>query len=73
MSSFGFFAMIICCSVLYGLLRRLRMSRALELEATLAARDPPLVVNMMGEGQRAIQPYECRLVRASESENNKDN
>jgi hypothetical protein len=64
--------MIICCSVLYGLLRRLRMSRALELDATLAARDPPLIANIMGEGG-VIQPYACRLVRASESENNKDN
>jgi hypothetical protein len=30
-------------------LRRLRMSRALESDTTLAGRDPPLIVNMMGD------------------------
>jgi hypothetical protein len=47
MSSFLFLAMIFCCSVLYGLLRRFNTSRALPLETTLVAREAPLDATMM--------------------------
>lgn len=46
-SSFLFLAMIFCCSVLYGLLRLLRRSRAWEFAATLAAREAALDATMM--------------------------
>ena len=42
------------------------MSRALELDPTLAARDPPLIVNMMGEGR-----YNLMRAGYSEKENAK--
>jgi hypothetical protein len=48
MSSFLFFAMTFCCSVLYGLLRRLSTSRAFEVDTTLAAREAALDATMMG-------------------------
>lgn len=48
-SSFRFFATIFCCSVLYGLLRRLTTPRALELDMTLAAREVALDATMMGD------------------------
>jgi hypothetical protein len=47
MSSFLFLAMIFCCSVLYGLLRRFNTSRALPLETTLVARETPLDATIM--------------------------
>ena len=47
MSSFLFLAMIFCCSVLYGLLRRFNRSRALPLETTMVARETPLDATMM--------------------------
>jgi hypothetical protein len=47
MSSFLFLAMIFCCSVLYGLLRRFNTSRALPPETTLVARETPFDATMM--------------------------
>jgi len=54
MSSFLFFAMTFCCSVLYGLLRRFNTSRALPFETTLVARETPLDVTMMADATLTV-------------------
>lgn len=47
--------MIFCCSVLYGLLRRLTTPRALELDMTLAAREAALDDTMMDDTNFCVQ------------------
>jgi hypothetical protein len=49
MSSLRFLAMTFCCSVLYGLLRRLRTSRAFVVDTTLTARDAAFEATMMAD------------------------
>lgn len=49
MASFDFFAKNLCCSVLYGLLRRLRTLRALESDTTLVARETAPDATMMSD------------------------
>ena len=63
--------MTFCCSVLYGLLRRMRMSRALELGLgmTLAAREAAVNATMMDDTTLCLQVSKQRQRNTTQKKN----